>query len=104
MVKYMGDTFLDLLCEKQPGHTHKKCSPVMPFTLLARLTTPLSSMPKAVQYFTLINPLRYAIAITQRVYLEGAGLGRLMPDFWPLAVLAAVSPAAVAWMFRHRLT
>ncbi len=26
------------------------------------------------QYFTLINPLRYAIDIAQRVYLEGAGL------------------------------
>jgi ABC-2 type transport system permease protein len=77
---------------------------LMPFTLLAGLTTPISSMPKALQYFTLINPLRYAIDITQRVYLEGAGLGRLLPDLWPLAVLAAVSLAAAAWMFRHRLT
>ena len=37
---------------------------VMPFTLLSGLTTPLSSMPTALQYFTLINPLRYAIDIT----------------------------------------
>jgi len=77
---------------------------VMPFTLLAGLTTPISSMPRALQYFTLVNPLRYAIDITQRVYLEGAGLSRLLPDLWPLAVLAAVSLAAAAWMFRHRLT
>ena len=77
---------------------------VMPFTLLAGLTTPLSSMPTALQYFTLINPLRYAIEITQRVYLEGAGLGRLLPDLWPLVVLAVVTLAAAAWMFRHRLT
>jgi len=77
---------------------------VMPFTLLAGLTTPISSIPRALQYFTLVNPLRYAIDITQRVYLEGAGLSRLLPDLWPLAVLAAVSLAAAAWMFRHRLT
>ena len=77
---------------------------VMPFTLLAGLTTPLSSMPTALQYCTLINPLRYAIEITQRVYLEGAGLVRLLPALWPLAVLAAVTLAAAAWMFRHRLT
>ena len=48
---------------------------MMPFSLLSGLTTPVSSMPPALQYFTLINPLRYAIDIIQRVYLEGAGLG-----------------------------
>ena len=77
---------------------------VMPFTLLSGLTTPLSSMPRALQYATLINPLRYAIDMTHRVYLEGAGLGLLLPDLWPLAVLAAVTLAVAAWMFRHRLT
>ena len=30
VVKYMGDTFLDLSYEKQPGHPHKTCSPVPP--------------------------------------------------------------------------
>ena len=48
---------------------------IMPFSLLSGLTTPLSNMPLALQYFTALNPLRYAIDITQRVYLEGAGLG-----------------------------
>jgi ABC-2 type transport system permease protein len=37
-----------------------------------------------VQYLTAINPLRYAIDITRRVYLEGAGLDLLWPDLWPL--------------------
>ena len=30
VVKYMGDTFLDLSCEKQPGHPDKRGSPVPP--------------------------------------------------------------------------
>jgi len=77
---------------------------VMPFTLLSGLTTPLSSMPKVLQDITLVNPLRYAIDIVQRVYLEGAGLSLLLPDLWPLASIAAVTLAAAAWMFRHRLT
>jgi ABC-2 type transport system permease protein len=75
----------------------------MPFALLSGLTTPLRNMPVSLQYFTLINPLRYAIDITQRVYLEGAGAGVLMPDLWPLAVIAAVTLAAASWLFRHRL-
>ena len=39
-----------------------------------------------VQYLTAINPLRYAIDITRRVYLEGAGLGS--------ADLRSVAPGA----------
>jgi ABC-2 type transport system permease protein len=77
---------------------------LMPFALLSGLTTPLSSMPRALQYFTLVNPLRYAIDIAHRVYLEGVGLSQLLPDLWPLAVLAAVTLSAASWMFRHRLT
>jgi ABC-2 type transport system permease protein len=76
---------------------------IMPFSLLSGLTTPLSSMPDWLQYLTAINPLRYAIDITRRVYLEGAGLNLLLPDLWPLAVLAALSLSGASWMFRHRM-
>jgi len=76
---------------------------MMPFMLLSGLTTPVSSMPLGIQYATLINPLRYAIEIAQRVYLEGAGLGQLWPDLWPMAIIAAVTLSAASWMFRHRL-
>lgn len=76
---------------------------IMPFALLSGLTTPLRNMPLGLQYFTLINPLRYAIDIAQRVYLEGAGLGRLLPDLWPLALIASVTLTAASWMFRNRL-
>ena len=77
---------------------------IMPFSLLSGLATPVSSMPDVLQYFTLINPLRYAIDIAHRVYLEGAGLGLLFPELWPLAVMALVTLAAASWMFRHRIT
>jgi ABC-2 type transport system permease protein len=76
---------------------------MMPFSLLSGLTTPISSMPEILQYFTLINPLRYAIDIAQRVYLEAAGLERLAADLWPLAAIAAVTLSAATYMFRHRL-
>ena len=46
---------------------------LMPFMLLSGLTAPIGNMPEILQYFTLINPLRYAISITHQVYLEGAG-------------------------------
>jgi ABC-2 type transport system permease protein len=77
---------------------------VLPFTLLSGLSTPISSMPAAMQYATLANPLRYAIDMAQRVYLEGATLPRLVGDLWPLAVIAAITLPSAAWLFRHRLT
>ena len=43
---------------------------IMPFALLSGLTTPISSMPRLIQDFTLINPLRYAIDLVHRVYLR----------------------------------
>lgn len=76
---------------------------MMPFMLLSGLSTPIANMPEPVQYFTLINPLRYAIEFAQRVYLEGAGFERVATDLWPLVAIAAVTLPAAAWLFRRRM-
>ena len=75
----------------------------MPFTLLSGMFTSVSSMPVAVQDFSLINPLRYMIDISRRVYLEGVGLDRLTSDLWPLALTAMLTLSIGAWVFRRRL-
>jgi ABC-2 type transport system permease protein len=77
---------------------------MMPFALLSGLTTPISSMPNFVQSLTLANPLRYAIDIARRVYLEGAGFEVLLPDLLPLVLIATLTLSASSWAFRHRLT
>jgi ABC-2 type transport system permease protein len=74
---------------------------LMPFALLSGLTTPLGNMPQIFQDLTLINPLRYAIDIAHRVYLEGAGLDRLVGDLWPMAAIATVTLSSAAWLFRR---
>jgi ABC-2 type transport system permease protein len=75
----------------------------MPFTLLSGLLTPLSSMPEAMQDFSLINPLSYMVDISRRVYLEGVGVDRLTFDLWPLAVTAVLTLSIGALVFRRRL-
>lgn len=77
---------------------------IMPFMLLSGLTAPIANMPTVLQYFTLINPLRYAISIAHQVYLEGAGPRQLAPELLALAAIAAVTMPISAWMFRNRLT
>jgi ABC-2 type transport system permease protein len=77
---------------------------VMPFALLSGLTTPFSSMPEFLQSVMVINPLRYALDITKRVYLEDAGFTHLLRDFLPLAIIGLITLSGAAWLFRRRLT
>jgi ABC-2 type transport system permease protein len=77
---------------------------MMPFALLSGLTTPITSMPEFLQSVMVINPLRYALDITKRVYLEDAGYSQLLSDFVALGVIGLVTLAAAAWLFRRRLT
>jgi ABC-2 type transport system permease protein len=77
---------------------------VMPFALLSGFTTPFSSMPDVLQTLMIINPLRYALDITKRVYLEGAGFVNLLPDFIPLVAIGLVTLSGAAWLFRRRLS
>lgn len=76
---------------------------LMPMMLLSGLTSAISNMPQAMQYLTLANPLRYAIEIVQRIYLEGASIDWLYNDMWPLAVIAIVTLPTASWLFRNRL-
>jgi ABC-2 type transport system permease protein len=74
---------------------------MMPFILLSGLTTPISSMPAPIQYLTLINPLRYAIDIARRVYLEAADFTVLWSNLWPLALIAVVTLTVSSLSFRR---
>ena len=55
------------------------------------------------QYFTYINPMRFAIDGVRRVYIEGASLSMIASDFIPMLIVAAVTMPLAAWMFRHKL-
>ena len=76
---------------------------IMPMMLLSGLTTPVSNMPRVLQVATLANPLRFAIDLVQRVYLEGVGLLAVWHNLIPLFIIAAVTLPLAAWLFRHRL-
>jgi len=77
---------------------------LMPFILLSGLTAPIGNMPEVLQYFTLINPLRYAISIAHQVYLEGATIAQLAQEMLALVAIAGITLPVSAWMFRNRLT
>lgn len=76
---------------------------IMPLMLLSGLATPVANMPELMQTLTLGNPLRFAIHLVRRVYLEGADLMTVLPDMVPLLVISVITLPLAAWLFRHRL-
>ena len=60
-------------------------------------------MPRVVQMITLVDPLRYFLVILRKVFLEGAGFGLLLDQFWPMAVIGAATLTLAGWLFRHRM-
>ncbi|MBO6170784.1 MAG: ABC transporter permease [Desulfovibrio sp.] len=76
---------------------------LMPMILLSGFATPVSSMPETFQLATLCNPVRYGVELTQRIYLEGAGLEQVLPLLWPLALMSLVTLGAAARLFRTKL-
>ena len=75
---------------------------MVPSVILSGFATPIANMPDWVQGLTLLNPMRYFLVIVRGVFLEGAGIPQLTPQYWPMAVIALVTLAAAGWLFRGR--
>jgi ABC-2 type transport system permease protein len=74
-----------------------------PAIVLSGFSTPIRNMPELVQWLTLLNPLRFALVVTRRVFLEGAGFAEVWPQFIPMALIAAGSLLGAWWVFRRRV-
>ena len=76
---------------------------LVPAIILSGFTTPIANMPGWVQTITLADPMRYLMVILRGVFLEGAGIGSLVSQLWPMAVIGVVNLTLAAWLFRRRI-
>ncbi len=76
---------------------------LVPAVILSGFSTPIANMPEVVQWLTYLNPLRYFLVIVRGVTLEGDGYALLLNQYWPMAIIAAVSLALAGWLFRNRM-
>ena len=72
----------------------------MPTILLSGLMFPISSMPEIFQWLTLLNPMRHYLEIVRGIFLKGAAVGPLWPQYLALAVLGVVVLVFAASRFR----
>jgi len=75
---------------------------MMPSVVLSGLATPVENMPHWLQTINTINPVRYIIAALRNIFLQGADVGMIWPQLWPLLIIAGVTLPSAAWLFRHR--
>ena len=75
----------------------------MPTILLSGLMFPVGSMPVLFQWLTLINPMRHYLDIVRGIFLKGAGIAPLWPQYLTLAVIGAVVLVFAASRFRKQV-
>jgi ABC-2 type transport system permease protein len=75
----------------------------MPTMLLSGFMFPVSSMPPLFRALTWLNPLRHYLEIVRAIFLKGAGLEALWPEFVALAVMGTGVLAFAATRFHKRM-
>jgi ABC-2 type transport system permease protein len=76
---------------------------IMPIMLLSGFMFPVSSMPVLFQWLTLLNPLRHFLEIVRAIFLKGAGLGALWPQFLALLLMGAGALAFATTRFHKTM-
>jgi len=74
-----------------------------PALLLSGFIFPIANMPEPVQYFTLLNPLRYFLVIIRGTFLKGNGLDVLWPEMLALFILGCIVMLLAVKRFRKHL-
>lgn len=75
----------------------------MPAILLSGFMFPISSMPAFFRWLTLLNPLRHFLEIVRGVFLKGAGIPALWPQFLALALMGVSILTFAASRFQKRI-
>jgi ABC-2 type transport system permease protein len=76
---------------------------LLPALMLSGYIFPIENMPRAVQWITVVNPLRYYIELTRGIMIKGASLSDLWSQTLSLAGLGAFVLAAASLRFRKRI-
>jgi ABC-2 type transport system permease protein len=70
------------------------------FILMSGLFTPIESMPVWAQNITLLNPIRYFVAIIRMVMLKGASFSDISTPFFIITGYAVVLNGLAVWTYK----
>jgi len=76
---------------------------LLPAFLLSGFMTPISSMPRLIQYVTYLFPARYFMGVVRGIFLKGYGFGQIWPPLFFMTVFSALALTACVRRLRLRL-
>lgn len=77
---------------------------LVPAIILSGFATPVQNMPDWLQMLTLANPVRHFLVVLWGIFLKDLPAALVWQSVWPMALLAALTLAGAAWLFRRRLS
>lgn len=75
----------------------------MPTFLLSGFAYPIANMPEVIQWFTLVNPMRYFLVIIRGIFLKGVGIDVLWSQFAALLLMGLVVISFSILRFKRRM-
>jgi ABC-2 type transport system permease protein len=75
----------------------------MPFLFLGGFAFPIANMPKIIQFFSYVIPLRYFLEILRGIFLKGSGLRELWTQAVALLVIGVVVLTVSVLRFHKKL-
>ena len=94
---------ISTLCRTQQQAFASNFFVLNPLFILSGFGFPIASMPKALQWLTLANPLRHFLVIIRGTFLKGVGLDVLWPELSALALIGGLLLTASVLRFRKSL-
>ena len=77
---------------------------LLPAMMLSGFIFPIANMPRIIQLFTYLDPLRYYLEIVRGIFLKGSGLNYLWPQTLVLAIFGISILLFSAMRFSKRLS
>lgn len=95
--------FISSMCSTQQQAIVGTFLFMSPSILLSGYATPIENMPDWLQPVTYAVPLRYFLIIVKGVMLKTMPFDIVFSNTWPMAIIAAFTLTAAAWLFKRRL-
>lgn len=95
--------FISSICKTQQQAILGVITFQMPAILLSGFISPIEDMPQFLQYFTLLNPIRFFMLLTRGIFLKGMGYEDVFFNLIPLIIIAIITLSLASWTFKRNL-
>lgn len=94
--------FVSIICSTQQQAILGSFVFIAPAMLLSGFATPIENMSKFLQKVSMINPMRYFMAISKGLYLKDISFYNMLPNLLPLVAIGAITIIFSVIIFHYK--